>query len=113
VKLSELDPRWWSVDMSRRGQGIHFLCPTCRIERIGVAFNNPIDGGAPAPGCKFYWTRAGESFDDLTLDPSINAAAVGHWHGFIKSGETIGNEHACILSVQSGEVIDITGKVSR
>lgn len=33
------------------------------------------------------WKRTGETFDTLTLTPSINAEAAGHWHGFITNGD--------------------------
>ncbi len=65
-----------------------------------VAFENPIDGGPPEPkrmvtfpdGHKqesVRWTRSGDTFETLTLTPSVDAAShgVGHWHGFITNGE--------------------------
>jgi hypothetical protein len=33
------------------------------------------------------WTRTGESFDDLTLMPSVDASKAGCWHGFVANGE--------------------------
>ena len=108
MRLIELDPHWWIVGDNRHGQGIYFLCPHCRKEYIGVAFKNPIDGGTPAPDCKYYWTRAGETFDDLTLEPSIDASKVGHWHGHIKGGTMMGTECNVILDLQNGEVIFVS-----
>lgn len=69
-----------------------FLCPVCRDEYIGVAFKNPLDGGPAAPNCKYYWQRTGDSFETITLNPSVNAATIGHWHGWIRDGKTIGTE---------------------
>lgn len=109
MKLTELEPRWWGNDGAQR-QGVTFLCPHCRAVRLGIAFANPLDGVAPAPivtdaampkvieehihvhrtfdvppGC--YWTRTGETFDTMSLRPSVDASKSGHWHGFITNGE--------------------------
>lgn len=67
--------------------GITFDCPHCRNTRLYVFFDRPIDGGAPAdyPEAKL-WQRTGETFETLTLHPSIDASATGHWHGFIQNG---------------------------
>lgn len=108
MRLVDLKPRWWA-EAGRHGQGVSFECPHCvgqeHPQRIGVAFANPVDGG-PAivlsnkvkldhvheqrlydvpPG--FHWTRTGETFEALTLSPSVNAEASGHWHGFVTNGE--------------------------
>ncbi len=34
-----------------------------------------------------HWTRAGETFDLLSLAPSVDASKSGHWHGFVTNGE--------------------------
>jgi hypothetical protein len=80
--------------------GVTFWCPHCRNIRLGVAFKNPIDGGTddnmtphhdglghvlphqPVP----EWVRSGDTFEDLTLSPSVDTSASGHWHGFITNG---------------------------
>jgi hypothetical protein len=68
-----------------------FRCPHCKI-RLAVWFKNPIDGGPPheekrADGTMWpLWQRTGETFEDLTLSPSVDASAQGHWHGFITKG---------------------------
>lgn len=80
-----------------------------------IAFSNPLDGGAPLvlspaprslwavlyPGEDFegvlekgqavappgtHWRRAGNTFDELTLMPSVDYSAGGHWHGFVTKG---------------------------
>lgn len=33
------------------------------------------------------WTRTGDTFENLSLSPSLNAERAGHWHGFITNGE--------------------------
>ena len=89
MKLTELDPRWTTHEKGRKGQGIVFLCPHCKTHFIAVFFANPLDGGAalPAPSDSqnaYRWQRTGETFDILTLIPSINAPC---WHGFVTNGE--------------------------
>src|SRR4051812_3487927 len=97
MKLTELNPRWLlDADIVVGGQSIHnehrvgmavtFDCPHCRTTRLGVFFANPIDGGLPSDDGKL-WQRTGDSFDNLSLSPSIDVSAHGHWHGFIKDGE--------------------------
>lgn len=83
--------------------GVSFLCPVhgdrgaAGACYLGVWFENPLDGGPrfngetyrPRKGEKtgygVYWRRAGQTFDSLTLDASVDAP--GHWHGYIRAGE--------------------------
>ncbi len=102
MKLTELNPHWTCEVAGRHGQGISFECPIHRSHRLAVAFVNPIDGGGKmdgngyGPGPKFLWHREGETFETLTLGPSIDASGFTDgthdiktpcWHGFIKNGE--------------------------
>jgi hypothetical protein len=41
----------------------------------------------PTDDATQLWQRAGDTFDTLTLSPSIDASKHGHWHGFIQGGE--------------------------
>jgi hypothetical protein len=115
VKLTELEPRWYGVP-GRRGLGLTFRCPGCRKQRLGVPFANPRDGLAPSPQQPGgpLWQRTGDTFETLTLSPSIDASVVRresfhagpegdaafaeanrpctaggqqHWHGFVQGGE--------------------------
>lgn len=93
MKLTDLDPDWL-YEAGRSGMGLMFLCPHCalsaRRQYLGVWFANPVDGGAPAPPAALplpRWRRTGETFETLTLTPSIDVSAAGHWHGFITNGE--------------------------
>lgn len=68
MKLTELNPRWIGDKT-----GISFDCPCCRTQRLVVTFPK--------------WTRDGDNFDTLTISPSVDASATGHWHGFIQGGQ--------------------------
>ncbi len=106
MKLTELKPRWTGHGCTGNPDeqiitGLSFLCPHCGPQtgqRLGVMFHPPIDKcGWVAKGVtiahgKIEWARTGETFETLTLTPSINTAESrmdfsNHWHGFIKNGE--------------------------
>jgi hypothetical protein len=94
MRLTDLDPGWLSTADGRNGMGVTFDCPHChalgKYQKLGVWFANPVDGGTPAEPAvepKPRWQRAGETFETLTLTPSIDASASGHWHGWITSGD--------------------------
>lgn len=76
----------------REGLGVILTCPcgTCDVE-LYVPFTNPLDGGPPYEGHP-TWARSGETFDTLSLTPSIlrNKAKGGcGWHGYITNGEIV------------------------
>jgi hypothetical protein len=96
MRLIDLDPRWFALEAGGPRVGLTFDCPCCRETRIGVAFHHTgheaiedeyiraHGNGSP----RFIWTlEAGADFETLTLSPSIDASASGHWHGFITAGE--------------------------
>lgn len=111
MRLIELEPRWCNDYGASDGlkQGITFLCPHCRARRLGVFFDAPICGSPPvdiqainerrklSDGTDDHlkevhvgsvlWHREGDSFENLTLTPSIDASKFGCWHGFITNGE--------------------------
>jgi len=87
---------------ARHGIGISFLCPcaVCTPKRSGnpdldfslrifVAFSNPLDGGPSLDPQHAEWQRTGETFDTLSLTPSIlrnpDRGGCG-WHGFVVNG---------------------------
>ena len=108
MRLIDLYPRW-GIDADiviggvskhfegRTGMAVSFECPHCvareiatgdkRVQRLAVWFANPIDGGPPTDDAKTLWTRTGDTFETLTLSPSVDASSDGHWHGFIRNGE--------------------------
>lgn len=74
----------------RFGVGLASLCPCGCGDRLYVAFANPIDGGSPYINeGQPIWDRVGESFETLTLSPSILRVGGCGWHGFIRDGEII------------------------
>ncbi len=104
MRLTDLSPRW-AVDADiviggvpqhfegRHGMAISFECPCCfdpakgfSRTRIAVWFENPIDGLPKADETDKWWARVGDTFETLSLIPSIDASGHGHWHGFIKNG---------------------------
>lgn len=84
MKLNDLAPNWVSSNIYRRGMGLRFSCPHCG-QKLVVMFLNPIDGGYPDNSANYKWARVGESFDTITLTPSIDVP--DHWHGYINNGE--------------------------
>jgi|ERR1700674_2383428 len=101
MKLTSLDPHWvlihrWDTPdgtqhftngdgSQRHGGGISFICPQHGTHRLVVWFENPVDGLPPEATAEHRWTRIGETFDTMTLTPSINAPTC--WHGHITNGE--------------------------
>ena len=87
MKLTDLDPRWTSR-IGGAKTGVSFLCPCCRNQRIAVDFA-PAIGDAPTwpPSGLFIWNRQGDTFEILTLHPSIDVSRFGHWHGSVANGE--------------------------
>ncbi len=92
VRLTDLDPKWIS-DNDRIGIGLTFECPcgrcasASRAIRIPVFFERPLSGG-PEQG-KLLWRRTGDTFEALTLSPSIDMSAHGHWHGWVQNGAVV------------------------
>lgn len=87
MRLTDLNPRWYAAHGRPGRIGIIFLCPHCRMIEIPVAFENPRDGADPDSGARTRWKREGETFEALTLTPSVDASSFGHWHGFVTNGE--------------------------
>lgn len=79
----------------REGVGVLLDCPCGRRDedhQLYVPFANPVDGGAPLETGKNHgWQRTGDTFETLTLTPSIlRTPPYGcGWHGFITNGEVI------------------------
>lgn len=102
-RLIELAPRWLHSGEGRAGMGVSFECPCCsgtdHCIRLVVWFSNPIDGGTPMPGGTYRWRRIGDTFETLTLIPSVDASAPEpngrvDWHGNITDGQCVGDNQA-------------------
>lgn len=95
-RLVDADPGFFT-DGETKGAGIVFECPLHENCCVGVHFENPIGGGVPSANAKVRWRRDGETFETLTLSPSIRVTSPNHdgchWHGFVKNGrfETCGD----------------------
>jgi hypothetical protein len=102
MKLTDLNPEWCSsggagvtstADGSpiplRERVAILLDCPCGCEHRLHVPFANPPDGLGPTyPG--YGWHRAGDTFEDLSLTPSIQRVLPQRcWHGFITNGEVL------------------------
>lgn len=84
MKLAGLHPRWMESPDGRK-IAIEFDCPThpngdCKMF---VPFTDPRTGGTQM----YAWRKEGETFETLTLSPSIQY--VGHWHGHVLNGEIV------------------------
>lgn len=104
LKLTELNPEWlgrggegvYDKDHNpisyTHGAGISFDCPCGCEKKIAIMFNNPLDGKRFS-NRNAYWDRSGDTFETLTLSPSILNWNIEdhseHWHGFITNGEII------------------------
>jgi hypothetical protein len=104
-RFLELNPQYSKIDplfpRGRHGMGVIFCCPvhhpraeTCDFEHLFVPFENPIDGGprflsGQGKDGTAFWVRTGDTFEALSLTPSILFPADGpeHWHGYVTNGE--------------------------
>lgn len=97
MRLTDLNPRWFVLHEGGPKTGLTFDCPCCRKTRLGVAFHHAgaeaIEDEEPdthGPGGS-RWIISGDdntqSFENVTLTPSIDASSFGCWHGFITNGE--------------------------
>ncbi len=83
------------VATAAEAQGIRFLCPACFTKNGGKVGTHGLDvtfagrgatdeqgshgnGGKPS-----RWQVSGDSFENLSLSPSID---VGCWHGYVTNG---------------------------
>jgi len=112
MRLVDLNPEWVgsggpgvtnSSDGSpvprRERVAIDMDCPcgSSSCERLLIAFLNPEDG-QPSIYHPRGWHREGDTFETLTLSPSIQRIVLKRqdgtpvncaWHGFIQNGEIV------------------------
>lgn len=93
VKLTDLNPVFLPIrghEGVTEGAGVQFDCPCGDKDenhRCFVGFANPI-GPGPYTNDK-AWQRTGDTFETLTLTPSIQRFEYCKWHGFITAGNVI------------------------
>lgn len=96
MKLTDLNPRWIHENV------FVFDCPHCRktllsCKNIAMDISTQFDIFVAAFGegnaykivpmkRETAWGISGKDFANMTVTPSIDASASGHWHGFIKDG---------------------------
>jgi hypothetical protein len=97
VRLVELEPRWVSPNV------FCFKCPHCKewlltCKNIEMAMQAQFDLYEQVFGADWNehvvpakestcWAISGADFDQMTVTPSVDASASGHWHGHITDGE--------------------------
>lgn len=92
MKLTELDPLWVTEEGTEKA-GLLCRCPCGGLEknncdedrRLYLPFANPI-GPGPVTARERGWHREGESFETLTLTPSIRRLEGCQWHGLLTAG---------------------------
>ena len=94
MKLTELNPHWYILEKDGPVIGLTLDCPHCKATRLAVPFHHSDRAAmedayilAHAPSTGHIWTVTGDSFENLSLSPSVDASNCGHWHGFITNGE--------------------------
>lgn len=106
AKLTDYDPHWITFPTAAEGlvfyYGVSFInpmgergpCPHCQKpqdQRLAVSFWPPIDPDGWAAKIslpdhsKFHTRVSGDTFDTLTISPSIGLDP--RWHGNITNGE--------------------------
>lgn len=110
AKLTDLNPQWLghggehvyaSKEDAEVGKsipyrdkvGVEFDCPCGNKDeqhRLFIEFKNPPDGGPPCdPRAHATWHRYGDTFETLSLSPSIQRHTPCKWHGYITNGEVL------------------------
>jgi hypothetical protein len=101
MRLDDCFPRWIHPDV------FAFLCPHCgeaflTCKRVPMSVWDQMaaarehfgeQGDFDIVPCRkdMAWVfQNAESFETLTVTPSLDASASGHWHGFIQNGGVVG-----------------------
>ena len=78
-RLIDLNPEWIGAE-GELPYALEFDCP-CGTKCTWVRVYLPIEGRAQH---SVTWAATGDTFETLTLSPSIHAP--GHWHGWLRNG---------------------------
>jgi hypothetical protein len=97
MRLLDLEPRWFVLEEGGPIVGLSFDCPHCRMQRLGILFHSDaaskvsqdayLASRSSDPNRQVWHLGSQANFESLTLTPSIDASAIGHWHGFVTAGE--------------------------
>ena len=99
-RLVDLNPKWVKLHGREEVYGIRYDCPCGKPGSLGEENNDavcPMGGWSVVPTKKNFlglptcadslnrgWETTGDSFENITLAPSIHH--VGHWHGWLQNG---------------------------
>lgn len=88
MRLVDLNPKFLDEHGGRTGAGVQFDCPCGCESPCYISFDVALDG-QKSDG--HVWRRVGDTFDTLTLTPSIQRLqpCPKQWHGFITNGEIV------------------------
>lgn len=107
MRLIDLKPHWIGLNGWAAAEpfymGVSFLCPHCPVDapehgptrrrRLVVIFTPPIDPAdwlsrmvVPEMLTGAHKRVRGDTFETLTIEPSIGYDSIGHWHGRITDG---------------------------
>jgi hypothetical protein len=99
MKLTDLNPRWIGTGGEgisdkdgnpvpyTHGVAIMFDCPCgCKSDCV-IEFEPTLESGPSPRQDGHVWHREGDTFETLTLTPSIQRVGGCAWHGFITNGE--------------------------
>jgi Family of unknown function (DUF6527) len=105
VRLADLQPRWIHPNV------FVFLCPHCKrtwlscknaamtrraqFDLFSKELTSEFDRANIVPTKpEFAWSVVGTEFSAMTITPSLDASASGHWHGHITGGQIVGGVQA-------------------
>lgn len=94
MRLTDFDPRFQRSHGDERLTHLSFRCP-CKPEcevRVCVAFTPALDGSEAPQAWKPWQRSSGDTFETLTLSPSIHlyptpSQDCAGWHGFLRNGQ--------------------------
>lgn len=97
MRLVELNPKWITPNV------FVFDCPHCQqillsCKNVVISEREQYEHFEKALGedwhmivvpCRneFAWAFSGDSFETMSITPSLDASASGHWHGLITNGQ--------------------------
>jgi hypothetical protein len=104
--LTEFNPEFVGILRQNSGEGISFDCPVCGSNhRLVAYFDVPVDGKEKAVWQTTVWKRSGSSFNDLTLEPSIQYPC---FHGWIENGQVIDIRESPATAIVNNQLIALS-----